>query len=392
MEACHVNDVPKNANIIGGRFVCEIKNFGTDNAKAKASRRTWSCLEWSRHLIRAHKTSLRDLMIPVTIGSATFNSFLKDDLELTPLSGDPALHIKKENSVTTGILGAYVDDSMFAVGPGFEYCIDRIKQRFDAKSLEWDNVDFIGIRTETDTTADGSYVFKMYQPEHLEKLDELGNDITYERFRSVRACVGWLAHSRPELCCSINRAAQVTDASFEPRHVKDLNKAIRYAKESKSIRLRYGSLDMSSLHLRASRKSRRVVRSIMAAETYAFTNAFDQTFVLKHDMEKMLHKTIPLKMFTDSKQLFDVITKASYPTEKRLMIDILAVREAYNTFEISNVGLISGTSNPADALTKPNFSSSLMNIILHAQDKTPVLQWIFRAGPKTSSSLFESAG
>eukprot|EP00171_Calliarthron_tuberculosum_P003361 IDg3361t1 len=35
-RAVHVDAVPKNANIIGGRFVCEIKNFGTEKAKAKA--------------------------------------------------------------------------------------------------------------------------------------------------------------------------------------------------------------------------------------------------------------------------------------------------------------------------------------------------------------------
>lgn len=62
-----------------------------------------------------------------------------------------------------------------------------------------------------------------------------------------------------------------------------------------------------------------------------------------------------LKMFKDSKQLFDVMSKASYPTEKKLIIDVPTVRKSYNSFEISNLGLISGTNNPNDALITHNF-------------------------------------
>lgn len=45
-------------------------------------------------------------------------------------------------------------------------------------------------------------------------------------------------------------------------------------------------------------------------------------------------------MYTESKKMFDVITKESYPTERRLMIDIAYVREAYDGFEIYSVGLV----------------------------------------------------
>ena len=53
-------------------------------------------------------------------------------------------------------------------------------------------------------------------------------------------------------------------------------------------------------------------------------------------------------MYTDSKQLFDVITRAAHTTEKRFMVEIMAARETYNRYEISNVGLVPGDSNPAD--------------------------------------------
>jgi hypothetical protein len=53
---------------------------------------------------------------------------------------------------------------------------------------------------------------------------------------------------------------------------------------------------------------------------------------------------------TDSKFLFAVITNNRYTTEKRLMTDIAAVREAYNNRIISNNGLICSDDNAADAM------------------------------------------
>ncbi len=83
-------------------------------------------------------------------------------------------------------------------------------------------------------------------------------------------------------------------------------------------------------------------------------------------------------MFTDSKQIFDVITRASLTTEKTLMIDIAATREAYYRNEISNVNLVSGDVNPADVLTKPGFCDALFNLIVTGFDNKPILQWIYR--------------
>lgn len=59
-------------------------------------------------------------------------------------------------------------------------------------------------------------------------------------------------------------------------------------------------------------------------------------------------------MFNVSKQLFDVITKASHTSEKRLMIDIAAVRQSYGREEIYHCGLVSSEDNLADSFTKIN--------------------------------------
>ena len=67
---------------------------------------------------------------------------------------------------------------------------------------------------------------------------------------STRATLAWVAHSRPDLCCAINRAAQVTSTSFCKQHIQEFNKAVQYAKANKELGLSYSHLDKDSLHLR----------------------------------------------------------------------------------------------------------------------------------------------
>ena len=95
---------------------------------------------------------------------------------------------------------------------------------------------------------------------------------------------------------------------------------------------------------------------------YAFAAGFDRAYILRHDLQMIFKKRIPLHMFMDSLQIFDVIMKGSSTTERQLMIDIAYARQFYNRDEISHVGLVSSENNLADGLTKeyPNdaFKSS----------------------------------
>jgi hypothetical protein len=56
----------------------------------------------------------------------------------------------------------------------------------------------------------------------------------------------------------------------------------------------------------------------------SFADGVDMAVMLKHDIERMLDRTIPIQVFTDSLSLFDVITRSTTTVEKRLMIDIAA--------------------------------------------------------------------
>lgn len=477
--AVRIDSIPRNANIVGGRFANVLKNVGTDKEFAKARfvaqgfndrmkpfivhntptlRQTSSKIMVSASVIlgfdirllditqaylqskdklsrdifiRPRKDDLKyfgfdDEMIlklnkPLygmcdsgDYWGATLTDHVRNNLEMLPLDGDPSLYMKESSGQTIGLLGSYVDDCLFAGNPDFDTCIKATQERFESKPLESDNFEFLGVRIKKHKSSDGSIWYTLSQPEYSERLKPIPQDISFDKFRSVRAALSWLCHSRPDICCEVNRACQVTEKSFELRHVKALNKTIRRIRETKSFTLKYRPMDSTTLHMRvysdasfasnddnssqlgyivlladkqnnchvlaySSKKSKRVVRSIMAGEVFAFSAAFDHAFVIQHDLRRILKHPIGMKMFTDSKQLFDVITRASHTTEKRLMVEITAARESYNRYEISTVGLVAGDVNPADGLTKPGICKPLNELLETSIDSTVVSQWIYRS-------------
>ena len=65
----------------------------------------------------------------------------------------------------------------------------------------------------------------------------------------------------------------------------------------------------------------------MGEEIYEFVEGFESVYAIKHTLENVYRKVLPINMLTDSKQMFDVITKASHTPEKRLMIDVATAPE-----------------------------------------------------------------
>eukprot|EP00171_Calliarthron_tuberculosum_P005703 IDg5703t1 len=90
----------------------------------------------------------------------------------------------------------------------------------------------------------------------------------------------------------------------------------------------------------------------MASETLAFADSFDSAHTIKHDLQQALGKRIPLLMLTDSQALFDVLTRSNYTTEKRLMIEIAAARQAYNEKETDNIAFIESNTTSLMHLLK----------------------------------------
>ena len=92
-------------------------------------------------------------------------------------------------------------------------------------------------------------------------------------------------------------------------------------------------------------------------------HGFDIAYLVKTILNLILYKDILLVICTDSKSLYNCLVKLGITQEKRLMIDVISMREAYKRREITQVKWIDGKSNPADSITKSKPTNALKNLI-----------------------------
>jgi hypothetical protein len=235
--------------------------------------------------------------------------------------------------------------------------------------------------------------------------------------------LAWLVHSRPDVAYGAAIAAQVTPEQFGKStcHIKRLNAIIKRLHLSPEESMRFPTLNTASLSICVfcdvsfannedmssqmgyiallvddknrcaplvfkSTKCKRITRSVLAAEAIAFAEGFDQGFAIKNDLQEILGKVIPLTILTDSKTLFDVITKASYTREKRILIDLACAREGCRLFEIDKIRLISTEENIADGLTKDKSMENLRRTVRTGRLHTTVKQFVLRNQSEQPSS------
>lgn len=89
-------------------------------------------------------------------------------------------------------------------------------------------------------------------------------------------------------------------------------------------------------------------------------------------------RSVPIAILTDSHSLFNVMVKSTTTTEKRLMIDIEAAREAYARGEVSNVGWVRSEDNLVDGLTKIKKCDALHELLQTGVLSRKVERWITR--------------
>ena len=237
---------------------------------------------------------------------------------------------------------------------------------------------------------------------------------TKEQYIAQRARGAYIASlSQPEAAYDLSVAAQAIDPT--ENDIKALNKRLQWQIESAARGLRFVKLEKQSLQLLvftdssfannkdlssqigyilvikddsgnanilhwSSTKCKRVTRSVLASELYAMAHGFDIAAAIKSTIDKALQISLPLVLCTDSKSLFDCLVKLGTTAEKRLMIDIMCLRQAYERREVAEVKWIKGESNPADAMTKTKPSTALKQLVDTNKIKLEVEEWVERVG------------
>lgn len=77
----------------------------------------------------------------------------------------------------------------------------------------------------------------------------------------------------------------------------------------------------------------RITRSVLASELYTMVNSIDVTIAVPTTLnlitEKLNLNNIPLIVCSDSFSLYECMVKLGTTKEKRLMVDIMAIRQSY---------------------------------------------------------------
>lgn len=68
----------------------------------------------------------------------------------------------------------------------------------------------------------------------------------------------------------------------------------------------------------------------MGEEAAALMEGFDHAFSIARDLQSVLGCTVLVYVYTDFKQLFGALTKRKRTTERRLLVKIMAARQAYS--------------------------------------------------------------
>jgi hypothetical protein len=84
---------------------------------------------------------------------------------------------------------------------------------------------------------------------------------------------------------------------------------------------------------------------------------------LKRITDQLKLPAIQMVVCTDSYSLYECLVKLGSTKEKRLMIDIMSLRQSYERREILEIRWINGQDNPADAMTKANSNGALSTLI-----------------------------
>ena len=120
-------------------------------------------------------------------------------------------------------------------------------------------------------------------------------------------------------------------------------------------------------------KIKRVVRSTLAAEMLSLQEALEDGIYIRKIVTTLLNQpeaTIPIIAYVDNKSVVQSISSTKLVDDRRLRVDIAAIKQSLGRSEIRDVIWICGEDQLANCMTKRGASShKLMDILLHGQMK-----------------------
>lgn len=129
------------------------------------------------------------------------------------------------------------------------------------------------------------------------------------------------------------------------------------------------------------RKTKRITRSVLDAELFAMVHGFDVAATNRLTLNAMIDRLIPLHVYTDSRSLYDCLTRINQTTEKRLLIYLRMLRHSYERSEITKVFWIPTAQNPADAFFEATSTPALECFLEKNHFQLTPNAWVDRETP-----------
>ncbi len=129
-------------------------------------------------------------------------------------------------------------------------------------------------------------------------------------------------------------------------------------------------------------KCKRVTRSVLAAELYALAHDFDLDAALKATLSAILDRLVSLILCTDSKSLYDCLIKLETTQKKRLMINVMSLRQSYERRKITEIKWIHEVNNSIDSMIKSKAFLTLKTLIDINTINMNTNEWIERSANK----------
>ena len=331
-----------------------------------------------------------------------------------------------DNGCTIGLLVSHVDDILFSGSQDFhDKIMSKFLQKFRLGSLKRNLFDYCGATIEVSrgliTMSHEHYAKRIILPEPLSgDTERLLTQPEYKTFRTILGKLTWLATtSRPDLAYEVNVLSQ-HQSNPQVKHMNDLVTAVKNATFFASTRLEFRALDHQNMFLIVftdaslannkvtsgisikhtsqtgtiiligsfiertfvcnvvdwqSTKQKRVARSTLTSETLAMTDSIDRAFALKNHYQVTQGLDIPILVIADCQSLVATSHSTTSIAEKRLQIDLGAIRESIERNEIKVVH-VNTQHMLADSLTKRMPTQAIRNVMKYHNLPKPVIDAI----------------
>lgn len=361
---------------------------------------------------------------------ATYSRHHRERLQMETSTYDPCLLISTAENEDFACVGMQTDDTLGLSDAEFSIREDKelADAAFTAKPKQ-----LLGVSSPlifnggiVSLTEDG--ILTLRQKDQGKKIDLI--DVNAEENEAKRQYVEQRARGayiasicQPEACFDLSTAAQHQEPS--PEDIKVLNKRLQWQMESLDRGLNYRPLDLATAKLfvfvdgsfannddltsqlgfvivlaneqqedeefniqgnivhYSSTKSKRVTRSVLASEVYGMVAGADMAYAIASTLQMITDRLnlpkIPMILCTDSYSLYECLVKLGTTKEKRLMIDIMALRQSYERREVYEIRWIHGDDNLADAFTKATPNRAFERFVDTAAAKIRMEGWVTRA-------------